>query len=476
MAERGNKMSNIIISPVTRISGFLEIDVTIENNMVIDAKSVGLFFRGFEKMMNGRNPFDAVYFTERICGICSTAHSLTSTLALENALGIIPSEQGRYLRDIIHGCEFLQNHIRHFYQFKVPDFVKMPEEFTFFDTSNYDYRIPIEKNDLIAKHYFESLELSRDAHQILALFGGKAPHNHGIFLGGATSIATADKIIKFKSILLEISQFIEEKMLPDVYTISEYYSDYFLMGGGYGNLLSYGCFNDYKDLGTLYLGPLVYRNREISILHPENITEEIDYSWYFDQMDSYRPFETVPMDDMNKNAAYSWVKAAKYQGISYEGGPLARQWLSGEYRHGISAMDRTIARVLETKKIAEILNVLIDNLIPGILTQTEYEIPVQALGAGLVDTTRGPLGHWLKIDDSVISFYQIITPSVWNLSSRGNDGRRGTVEQALIGTYIEDEENPVALGRIVRTFDPCVSCATHVHYSNKKSKVIQVVP
>ena len=34
-------------------------------------------------------------------------------------------EQGRYLRDIIHCCEFLQNHIRHFYQYTVPDFVKI---------------------------------------------------------------------------------------------------------------------------------------------------------------------------------------------------------------------------------------------------------------------------------------------------------------------------------------------------------------
>ena len=102
----------IVINPLTRISGFLEIDVRIENNIVVDAQTKGNLFRGFEQMLVGRSPFDAVYFTQRICGICSAAHSMASSLALEDALNIKPVEQGRYLRDIIHCCEFLQNHIR----------------------------------------------------------------------------------------------------------------------------------------------------------------------------------------------------------------------------------------------------------------------------------------------------------------------------------------------------------------------------
>lgn len=91
----------IIINPLTRISGFMEIEATIENNGIVEGKTKGFIFRGFEKMLKGRNPFDAVYFTERICGICSTAHAIASTLALEGAVGIIPSEQGRYLCDIL---------------------------------------------------------------------------------------------------------------------------------------------------------------------------------------------------------------------------------------------------------------------------------------------------------------------------------------------------------------------------------------
>jgi Ni,Fe-hydrogenase I large subunit len=173
----------IVINPVTRISGFMEINSDIDNNIVVDARTEGLLFRGFEKMLEGRSPFDAVYFTQRICGICSTAHSVASTMALEDALGIPVLEQGKYLRDIIHGCEFLQNHIRHFYQYTAPDFIRFPEGNTLFEADHDDFRLPQKKNDIIVRHYFDSLVYSRNAHEMLAILGGKAPHHHAHMAG-----------------------------------------------------------------------------------------------------------------------------------------------------------------------------------------------------------------------------------------------------------------------------------------------------
>ncbi len=466
----------IVINPVTRISGFMEIDATIDNNAVTDVKTEGLLFRGFEKMLEGRNPFDAVYFTQRICGICSTAHSVAATMALESAMGIVPGEQGRYLRDILHGCEFLQNHIRHFYQYTIPDFVRLPDKYPLYVTEHNDFRLPEGKNENIVKNYFLSLDISRSAHKMLAVLGGKAPHNHGVFIGGITTQATTDKIIKIKSILHSIRQFIENRMIPDAYTIAGYYKDYFKNGRGYGNLLSYGCFNKYTELGTLYVDPLVYTQGNISAFNPDEITQEIDYSWYKSETNEYKPTGATAEADMDKSKAYSWVKAPRYRGISYEVGPLARQWLSGEYRNGISTMDRTIARVLEARKIAEVMGILIENLIPGLSVQKQYTIPDASEGAGLIDTTRGALGHWLKIENGNISRYQLITPSGWNLSTRGNNNLRGTAEQALMDTKITDFDNPVELGRIIRSFDPCVSCATHVYSMGECIKTIQVMP
>ena len=467
----------IVVNPITRISGFMEIDASLENHRVTDARIRGLMFRGFEQMLKGRDPLDAIYYSERICGICSTAHGLASTKALEQALGVVPTEQGRFLRDFMHGCEFLQNHLRHFYQFTVPDYVRMPRSFcSMFEVPYSDLRIPKEKNDRIVQHYFDSLNVSREAHEMIAVLGGKAPHCHGIFIGGATTRATADKIVELKTILQGVAAFLEEKTIPDVGTIAQYYPDYYHNGRGPGNFLSYGCFDGYPSLGTLYLDPMLEARGRTAALDPSRITEEIDFSWYTDQMESYSPMETMPVDDMHKPNAYSFIKSAKLEQLPFECGPLARQWLSGEYRHGISTMDRTAARIFEAKKITEILQTLLENVDLNVSTMAEFEIPESGSGAGLVDTTRGALGHWLKIENSKLSFYQVITPSVWNLSSHSNDGAPGTGEQALIGTEIRDEENPVELARIIRSFDPCVSCATHVHYPDKETKWITIVP
>ena len=107
--------------------------------------------------------------------------------------------------------------------------------------------------------------------------------------------------------------------------------------------------------------------------------------------------------------------------------------------------------------------------------QEKYIVPQKASGRGLLDTTRGALGHWVNIEDQVISSYQLITPSVWNLSPRSSKDKLGTGEKALIGTPIKDIQNPVELGRIIRSFDPCVSCATHVYIDGKRRKTIRVV-
>lgn len=467
----------IVVNPITRISGFMEIEAMVDNHKVVDAKVKGLMFRGFEMMLKGRQPLDAIYYTERICGICSTAHGLASTRALEQALGITANEQARYIRDFMHGCEFLQNHLRHFYQFTVPDYVSMPEKCCpIFEIPYNDLRIPKEKNDLIAQHYFDSLNVSREAHEMIAVLGGKAPHNHGIFVGGTTVQITADKTVQLKTILEDVARFIEDVMIPDVGVIAQYYPDYYRNGVGPRNFLSYGCFDNYPTLGTLYIDPMIETGGRARPLDPDRITEEIDFSWYTDQLDAYTPMKTVPMDDMNKQDAYSFVKSAKIDNLSFECGPLARQWMSGEYRHGVSTMDRTIARVYEAKKITEILKTLVDNMALNVPSQEQYEIPLSSAGSGLIDTTRGALGHWLKIDNQLISLYQVITPSVWNLSSHSNSGMPGTGEQALIGVEIQDEDNPVELARIIRSFDPCVSCATHVYYPDKAPKLITVVP
>ncbi|NRY63988.1 nickel-dependent hydrogenase large subunit [Clostridium beijerinckii] len=458
----------ITIDPVTRISGFLEIKAEVEGNTISKANASGLLFRGFEKMLIGRSPLDAVYFTERICGICSTAHSMASTLALEDALKVTVSLNDNYIRDILHGFEFIQNHLRHFYLLSMPSYVKISNIKLIEEQQYTDYRLPDKINKKIEEDYVKSIELSRLAHEGLALLGGKAPHNHGIFVGGVTVNIDAYKLEKVKSIIRKIESFVKNIMKEDVEIISKYYSDYFKKGQSYPYFMTYGVFDKYEDPEITYVKPGVMKDNVKYPLEPDKITEQIHYSWY-------KKDEGVEEVDLSKLDAYTFIKAPRYLGLPMEVGPLARLIVSGQYTNGHSCMDRNIARVLETEKIIGIMNKLIERVELKPNNQKTYNIPEKAYGAGLTDTTRGALGHWIEIDKNVINHYNIITPTVWHLSPKDESNLPGTIEGALIGTKLNNIREPIEIGRIVRSFDPCVSCATHLIGSAGDTEIVEVL-
>lgn len=458
----------ITIDPVTRISGFLEIKAEIEGNTIAKANASGLLFRGFEKMLKGRSPLDAIYFTERICGICSTAHAMASTLALEDALKITVSLNDSYLRDIMHGFEFIQNHLRHFYLLSMVSYAKI-SSLKLINTEQYsDYRLPEKINKKIEEDYVKSIELSRLAHEGLALLGGKAPHAHGIFVGGVTVNIDAYKLEKVKSIIKNIESFVTNTMKEDVEIISKYYPDYFKKGISYPYFMTYGVFDKYEDPEITYVKSGVVKDNVKYALEPDKITEQIHYAWY-------KKDEELEEVDLSKLDAYTFIKAPRYLGMPMEVGPLARLIISGEYTNGHSCMDRTIARVLETEKILGIMKKLAERIELKPNNQKVYDITDKAYGVGLIDTTRGALGHWISIDKKVINHYNIITPTVWNLSPKDESNIPGTIERALIGTKLNNIKEPIEIGRIVRSFDPCVSCATHLIESTGDTEIIEVL-
>lgn len=454
-------MKKIVLSPLTRTNNSCAVEVDVENKQVVDARCSGIFFRGFELILKGRDPRDAGYLTQRICGICSSAHSLAASLALEDAAGIRPPRNGSILRNLIFGADFLQNHIRHLYLFSLVDFLECPQKGPFVPSYSTDKRLPAKVNEAMIRHLFESIEISRLAHDIVILLGGKAPFPHGILAGGSTVVPTADIIMNIQAKLKKINRFIQDTMIPDLSIVAQAYSDYYKIGCRQPKMLEYGSFSSTEgDRERYFPGGTVIGDR-IDKVDTSLIKEHISRSWYAEGTDTVHPSgQTVP--DREKEDAYSWVKAPRYQGIALEGGPLARLWIRGDYRRGVSTMDRKMARALEAEKIGVMMESWVDELEPDKPIFTPFEVPKEGEGVGLIGAMRGPLGHWLRIEKGRISHYQIITPTAWNFSPRDDAGKRGPVEEALIGTPVADERQPIEIGRVVRAFDVCSSCATHI--------------
>ena len=116
-------MARITIDPMTRIEGHLRIDVEIEGGKVKDAWTTGTLFRGFELILQGRDPRDAWHITQRICGVCPTSHGHASSMSMDDAFKVRPPDNGRIIRNIIEGAQFVHSHILWFYHLNALDYV-----------------------------------------------------------------------------------------------------------------------------------------------------------------------------------------------------------------------------------------------------------------------------------------------------------------------------------------------------------------
>ena len=479
-------MNKIVIDPITRIEGHMAVEVMVDEGIVKEAKSAGTLFRGFELILEGRDPRDANRLTQGICGVCPAVHHKGSAMCLDSAFNIndkIP-DNGRIIRNLILGSNFLQSHILHFYHLTALDYVDVKETVgelhPFMPRYEGDYRLPNEINQQAVNHYLTALDIRRKSHEMLALFGGKMPHNIGIVPGGVTEKPTEDKITNFLWRLNEIREFIDNSYIPDVIAVAKVYSDYFGIGKGCGNLLDYGGF-ELAD-GMLFKSGIVSDKLELNEFTADNITEDVKYSWYVDSTSGKNPKKGETSPELEKKQGYSFLKSPRYESKVYEVGPLARMVVNyargdekvkslinnllAEFNAGpdvlFSVLGRHAARALECKIVADAMADWVLELKPDEPVIVEYEIPQESEGAGLTAAPRGALGHWISIKDKKIQLYQVVTPTAWNASPKDDMDQPGPIEQALIGTKIKDEENPFEIVRIVRSFDPCIACSVHL--------------
>jgi len=331
-------MARIVVDPVTRIEGHLRIEAQVEGGSVTDAWSSGTMFRGIEIILRGRDPREAWIWTQRICGVCTTVHALTSVRAVEDALGIEVPPNAELIRNIIASTQYVQDHVIHFYHLHALDWVDVTlalkadpaktsqlaesisnwpkssrayfkaiqdrvkglvesKQLSLFSSGYWGhpaYQLPPEANLLAVAHYIEALEFQREFIRIHAVLGGKNPHLQTYLVGGMACAMDPNEPhapinperITFLSEIAKTAQtFVEQVYIPDVLAVAGFYRDWFGRGEGLGNFLSYG---DYPQAGIhdtsrYFLPRGAILGRDLSKVHPVDpaqVSEYVTHSWY----------------------------------------------------------------------------------------------------------------------------------------------------------------------------------------------------
>jgi hydrogenase large subunit len=220
-------VTHLAIDPVTRVGGQLRVELELDGGSVSDAWVSGTGYRGLERILEGRDARDAWLMAQRACGTGGFAHALASVRAVEHALGVIPPDNARLLRNILAGTQHVADEVAAFYLRGAWDWVDVRSALTaspnaastlaeslsawpnssasYFDsirgrlativnsdqpgpfaamTGHPAYRLSPEANLLVTAHYFDALDWRRKVLDLETVLGGKTPHLQTLLVGG----------------------------------------------------------------------------------------------------------------------------------------------------------------------------------------------------------------------------------------------------------------------------------------------------
>ena len=493
-------MSKVIVDPITRIEGHLHIETDVSaDGTITGAYSSGTMFRGIETILQGRDPRDAWAFTQRICGVCTIVHAMASIRAVENALKYPIPTNARLIRNILSGVQMVQDQVVHFYQLTSPDWMDVtsalnaspaeaanlqkcmsewgnnsPAYFatikstlaTFVASGQLGifgnaywghpaYKLPPELNLILFAHYLEALDWQRRMVKVHAIFGGRNPHPNFVIGGTPCAISTdangsptlgntatdQNSLDLISSILTDMTEFVNKVHLPDLMAVARFYPEWFTMGEGLGNFLSFGdypqdnnpswgstapklavpsgailwprdadgnrlAFNQFRLSDQIY---------PVDLNNPNEIQEFVGHSW-FDytggKQQGLHPYdgETTPhytgptaayaphipvcdggetLYNPTRGPEYSWLKTPRWKGNAMEVGPLARVMLmyakgdantQGIVNQSLAQVKQPLSAMFST--MGRLLAEGLDTQIIGNMTKTWFKQLVTNIKSG----------------------------------------------------------------------------------------------
>jgi hydrogenase large subunit len=382
LLARNGHIRSVDFDPVTRVAGALAFHSVVDfrARKVLEARSMATLFRGYEVIMVGRDPRDAIFITSRACGVCGGVHAVTSAMATEMAIGCAPPPLGILIRNIALALEFLYDHPLHLHLLAGPDYsaaivgptnpslLARAERSEAPNAAVHGYRtvadLMADMNPLTGKLYLEALHMTRVAREAYVLICGKYPHPQTIVPGGMSSTIT---LTVMNEMLTRLVQFFDySKKLATIWDdLTAFFYEanpaYRQVGARRANLIDSGIFDHHEAYDATYANaaawgerrwatPGVIVNGELvtTDLHALNIGVEefVEHSYYEEWAGAGRPphFATDPAGHplspyhpwnkvtkprpagQNWREKYTWDTAPRWDRQSMEAGAYARLW------------------------------------------------------------------------------------------------------------------------------------------------------
>jgi sulfhydrogenase subunit alpha len=413
---------DISINKLAKIEGHADLDIKVRDGKVEDVSvRVAENKRFFNQAVKGQDALNIPQLVSRICGTCSTAHLSCCVEAVEKTLGIVPSAQTMLLRKLTMYALMIRDHALHLYYFVMPDLYGVD---SILDLAE-------KEKELIHK----SLHVKEAGNNLSKLVAGRSVHPIFDIVGGFNHVPDKEEATKVIEELRNIRAYVIE--LAEIF---------------------YNC--DWKlERDTNFLA---LKTDDFSYLEGKIICSSSNTCIGEDNFWDHLHNVVIP---------YSQAQGFKFEGREYMVGALSRLNLNKDALHQNTKRDmEKYLQVFPSKNIyhnnlAQAIEILhsIDHSIE-ILEKNEFtkEDPVKPAkmsgeGVGVIEAPRGTLYYWLAIDDGKVRYLNLVIPTAQNLINMREDVRQ-MVEQNLDKgeEWIRKEAE-----KIIRAYDPCMSCASH---------------
>ncbi len=422
----------INIDHIARIEGHGNVKVvinegklkTVEMNIVEPA-------RLFESMVHGRSFKDCSYISSRICGICSPSHCLTDIKAVEDAFGVEVSERTKQIRELLVYGSYLQNHASHLFVFAIPDFIGEASV------------LPLSQTNPTL--FNKALELKALGNELCTKIGGRSIHPITAVVGGFTHEITSKEYLELADKL--------EAMIPFACETVDLLASFRLTEIQSSSTMLALVEDDYYP---------VQSSNSLRLIDEDSTFEAREYRSYLEEYEvahsgslftkSKKTGKHVATSALARmNASWSYL-CSEAKMISAKVG--LRPVEKNPFKNNIAQAIEIVDALYRCSRLCRELAVM-----EGTSKPVSYEIKA-GRGVGVTEAPRGIVFHDLEFDEAGrVVHANIITPTAQNLASIEADIK--DLVELLLESGLVEEHIRLEIEKLVRAYDPCLSCSVH---------------